>query len=90
MQSDIFVGARIRLTNIKSVDFDPRVSTTHKPPKGKVFVAIVVGIEDKSPESIQDVINGDDLKFILQKLIEDKLTQDPILDCTITSATGFF
>lgn len=88
MESDLFKGAMVRLSSMKSLDFDPRVSITHKPPKGKVFVAILIGIEDKDPGKIEDVISGEETKKILQSLLDDE-SRDFIPGCTISSATGF-
>lgn len=88
MESDIFKGARVRLSSMKSLDFDPRVSVTHKPPQGKVFVAILIGVEDKSPDCIEDVISGEETKEILSRLLEED-SRETIPGCTISSATGF-
>lgn len=88
MESDIFVGARVRLSNIKTLDYDPRISVTHKPPKGKVFVAIIVGVEDKSPTAVEDLVSGDAVRQILSDLETPNESPDPIPGCTISSATG--
>ena len=76
------------MSSMKSLDFDPRVSITHKPPSGKVFVAVLIGIEDKSPDGIENVISGEETKKILQSLLNGD-EQEIIPGCTISSATGF-
>ena len=89
MESDLFVGSRLRLSNIKTLGIDPRASVTHKPPKGKVFVAVLIGVEDKKPETNDDIITGEQAMEILKKLTaEEEPEHEPIIGATISSATG--
>ena len=84
--SDLFIGSRVRLTSLKDVATDPRYSATHKPPKGKVYVAVVIGIEDKNPETNDGIIKGPEAEKRLRDILKER-NQTP-LGGTITSATG--
>ena len=88
MDSNLFIGSRVRLISIKDVRIDPRHSVTHKPPKGKVFVAIVIGVEEKVAKEEEDILQGPEaIKRI--KNITSKYPKDtPIEGCEITNIQG--
>ena len=82
----LFIGSRVRLTSLKDVDVDSRCSVTHKPPKGKVYVAVVIGVETKDPQSDDEIIETEEAVKRLRNIIEQK-DQDS-LPGTISSASG--
>ena len=88
MDSDIFIGNRVRLTNIQNVGVDPRCKITTKPPKGKVFVAIIVGIEEKKPETEDDILQGEEVIKRLRNIISLKPKDTPIEGCEVSSIVG--
>jgi len=72
MESDLFVGSRIRLTSIQNVGMDPRCKVTHKPPKGKVYVAVLIGIEEQKVTGQDDIITAEEAIKRLKMIAEEE------------------
>ena len=86
--SNLFIGSRVRLTSIKDVRIDPRHSVTHKPPKGKVFVAIVIGVEEKVVKEEDDILQGPEALKRIRNIISKHPKDAFIEGCEITGVQG--
>lgn len=88
MDEDLFIGFRVRLNSIQNVAIDPRAKVTHKPPKGKVFVAIIVGVEEKNIRDEDDILQGPEVIKRLRNIISKNPKNTPIEGCEVTNIQG--
>jgi hypothetical protein len=90
MESNLFQGARIRISNLQHIHLDGVSKETHKPAKDEVFVCIVLGTEKKKVKQETDVISKEEALKVLQDLVKGKgvLKNPKKLMATVTSLVG--
>jgi len=90
MESNLFQGARVRVSNLQHIHLDGVTKETHKPAKDEVFVCIVLGTEKKKVKAETDVLSKEEALKALQELVKGKgvLKNPKQLKATITSIIG--
>lgn len=90
MESNLFQGARIRISNLQHIHLDGVSKETHKPAKDEVFVCLILGTEKKKVRQESDVISKEEALKLLQQLVKGKgiLKNPKRLIATITNLVG--
>ena len=84
-------GNLIRITNFETISEDGKTKVRYKAPKGKVFVAVVLGSEDKTVHEEKDLLPVEKCFTQINKAMKSKTTKledIPEIESTVTSITG--